>query len=101
MFRSLRSIMMRAASGQDCHLSTPSMEAAGRLPLAAGDAHMARHGRTAMAPVDDEIMPFGLAADRLRDRRVERAVLGAGAQRRAEIGRIFLAEAHVERAGTG
>ena len=47
-----------------------------------------------MAAVDDEIMPLGLARDGLVDRGMEQVVAFGGAQRRAQIGGVFLAEAH-------
>src|SRR3546814_16794583 len=42
-----------------------------------------------------------LAADRLEDRGVEQLVALALAQRRAQVGGVLLAQAHVERAGAG
>ena len=55
-----------------------------------------------MAPVDDEIMPLGLARDGLADRRLEqRIVLVEGPQRGPQVGGILLAQAHIERAGAG
>ena len=47
---------------------------AGRIALsAAGHAHVARQRRPLMAAVDHEIMPLGLAGDRLVDRGIEQA----------------------------
>ena len=39
--------------------------------LAAGDAHVAPDRRALVAPVDDKIVPLGLAADSLINRRVK------------------------------
>ena len=58
-------------------------------------------GRPVVAAVDDEIVALGLARDRLADRRLERLVALRLAQRRAQIGGVLLAEAHIERAGAG
>src|SRR5262249_58369977 len=69
--------------------------------LAAGDAHVAGEGRALVAAVDDEVVALGLAPDRLVDGGIERVVALRGAQRRAQIRRVVLAEAHVERAGAG
>ncbi len=60
-------------------------------PLAAGHVHMARHRWKSARPVDDEVMPLGLAGDGFADRRVEKFVAFRGAQRRAQIGRVFVA----------
>src|SRR3546814_18933117 len=57
-------------------------------------------GRVAPA-VDDEVVALRLARDGGVDGGLERRVVLAGAQRRAEVGRVLLAEAHVERAGAG
>src|SRR3546814_11028589 len=68
---------------------------------AAGDAHVAGDGRLLAAAVDDEVVALGLAADGLEDGGVEQVVALAEAQRRAQVGRVLLTEAHVERAGAG
>src|SRR5205085_11171077 len=68
---------------------------------AAGHAHVARDSRATVAPVDDEVVAFGLARDRLVDRRIDEVVAFRGAQRRAQVRGVLLAEAHVERAGAG
>src|SRR3546814_641755 len=68
---------------------------------AAGDAHVAGDGRLLAAAVDDEVVALGLAADGLEDGGVEQVVALAEAQRRAQVGGVLLAEAHVERAGAG
>src|SRR5438034_1825425 len=62
---------------------------------------MASDGGPVVAAVDDEIMPLGLAVDRGADRGFERLVALGLAQRGAQIRRIFLAEAHIQRAGAG
>src|SRR3546814_17442137 len=71
------------------------------LSSAAGDAHVAGDRRLLAAAVDDEVVALGLAADRLEDRGVEQLVALALAQRRAQVGGVLLAQAHVERAGAG
>ena len=68
---------------------------------AAGDAHVARDGGAVAAAVDDEVVALGLAADRLVDGGDQRVVRFAGAQRRAQVGRVVLAQAHVEHARAG
>src|SRR4051812_41027633 len=68
---------------------------------AAGHAHVPGEGRALVAAVDDEIMALGLARDRVLDGSIEQGVTLRRAQRRAEVGGVFLAEAHVERAGAG
>src|SRR6185369_5896160 len=55
----------------------------------------------AVAAVDDEVVALGLARDRGADGVHENRVIAARAQRRAQVGGVFLAEAHVERAGAG
>src|SRR5262245_45300208 len=62
---------------------------------------MPRDRRPLVAAVDDEVVALGLAGNRFVDGSVEQAIGFRRAQRRAQIGRILLAEAHVERAGTG
>ena len=57
--------------------------------------------RAVVAAVDDEIVALRLAGDRLADRRLDRLVAFGLAQRRAQIGRVLLAEAHIQRAGAG
>src|SRR5690349_17154036 len=70
-------------------------------PSPAGHAHMPAKSRLVAPPVDDEVMPARLARDCLEDGRIEQIVFRRGSQRRPEIGRILLAEAHEERAGAG
>ena len=48
------------------------------------------------APVDDEVVALRLAGDRLVDRAAQQLVVSRGAQRRAQVGGVLLAEAHVE-----
>src|SRR6185312_9757281 len=67
-----------------------------RLPVpvsAAGDAHVSRHRRSLRATVDDEVVPFWLAADGLVYRRRQKFVAFGGTQRRAQIGGTLLAKA--------
>ncbi len=54
-----------------------------------------------MAAVDDEVVALGLARYRLFDGRMQKVVAFRSAQRLAQIGRIFLPEAHVKRARAG
>src|SRR5262245_30083939 len=54
-----------------------------------------------VAPVDDEIMTLGLARDRVVDGGIEQFVAFRRPQGSPEIGRVFLPEAHEERAGAG
>src|SRR6476660_3443506 len=72
-----------------------------REELAAGHAHMARQRRPLVSPIDDEIVAFWLARYRLFDRGVQKVVAFGCAQRLAQIGGIFLSEAHIERARAG
>src|SRR5689334_20606557 len=71
------------------------------LASAAGHAHMAGDGRALVATIDDKVVAFRLAADGLVDRGKEEIVGFGSAQRLAQIGRVFLAETHIERAGAG
>src|SRR5262245_54237350 len=66
------------------------------LRLAAWHAQVTCECRALMAPVDDEIVALGLARDRLGDRGVEQIVAFGRAQRSAQIGGVFLTEAHVK-----
>lgn len=68
---------------------------------AAGHAHMACDRRLPGAPVDDEVMAFGLARDGLIDGAPKQGLIGARAQGRAQIRRVILAEAHIERPRAG
>src|SRR5262245_30474595 len=74
---------------------------AGQPTSTARHAHVARYGRLARAPVDDEVMTLRLARDGLVNGAAKHGLIGAGAQGRTQIGRIVLAEAHVERARAG
>ena len=60
-----------------------------------------RQRRALVAAVDDEVVALRLARDRVVDRGIEQVVALRGAQRRAQVGGVLLAEAHVERAGAG
>src|SRR5215469_12142294 len=62
---------------------------------------MASDGGSVVAAVDDEIVALGFPRDRFADRRFERLVALGLTQRRAQIGRVLLSEAHIERAGAG
>jgi len=62
---------------------------------------MAGDGGPVVATVDDEVVAARLAIDRFANGRLERLISFGLAQRRAQIRRILLAEAHVERTGTG
>src|SRR3546814_9308397 len=64
-------------------------------------AHMARHGHPSPPPVDDEVVALRLARDGVADGGFQRRVRLAAAQDGAEVGGVFLAEAHVEGAGAG
>ena len=55
----------------------------------------------AVRAVDDEVVALRLARDRLVDRGLKQIVALGGAERRAQVGGVLLAEAHVERAGAG
>src|SRR5215510_5009666 len=57
--------------------------------------------RLGMPAIDDEIVALGLAADRLMDGRLQEIVALARPQRRAQVGGVILAEAHVERTRAG
>jgi len=54
-----------------------------------------------MPAIDDEIVPLRLAQDRFRDRGMQEIVSFRCAQRCAQVGRVFLAKAHVKRSGAG
>src|SRR5688572_2794263 len=69
--------------------------------LAPGHAHVTGECWPVVLPVDDEVMTFGLAADRLVDRRIEELVAFRDAKRGAKIGGILLAQAHEQRARAG
>src|SRR5215470_1612311 len=71
------------------------------LGLPAGHAHVAGDGRALVATINDEVVAFGFTPDRLVDCRKEQIIDLGGAQRFAQIGGVFLAETHIERAGAG
>src|SRR5437660_10203468 len=83
--------------GPQLSICLASSRGAGSRRSTAGHAHMAGDGGPVVAAVDDEIMPLGLAVDRGADRGFERLVALGLAQRGAQIRRILLAEAHVQR----
>src|SRR6185312_8194997 len=87
----LRSLCSRTSMGTAAYRRGAS--------LSACHAHVPRHGGAARAAVDDEVVALGLARDGFVDGTHQRVVVGAGAQRRAQIGGVVLAETHVERAG--
>ncbi len=62
---------------------------------------MAARRGVAPGALDQEIVAPGLARDRRVDRVLERRVALRAAQRRAQIGGVVLAQAHVKRAGAG
>src|SRR6266404_9619080 len=68
---------------------------------AAGDAHMAADARAVVPAIDNEVMALRFQADGAVDRRAEKAVVGGGPQRFAQVGGILVAEAGMQRAGTG
>src|SRR6202022_275953 len=68
---------------------------------AAGDAHMAADARAVVPAIDDEIMALRFQADGAVDRRAEQVIVGGGPQRFAQIGGILVAEAGMQRSGTG
>ena len=55
---------------------------------AARHAHVASDGRIGMLAVDDEVMTFGLAADRFQYGVIKLPISLAGTQRPAQIGGI-------------
>src|SRR6266516_2441560 len=79
----------------------PRASSSRRRKLSPRHAHVPGQRRAAMAAIDDEIVPLGLARNGFVDGRVKRLVALGSPQRRAEIGRILLPEAHVERARAG
>src|SRR5688572_21538813 len=58
--------------------------------LAAGYAHVPGQCRLVVPPVDDEIMPLGLAADRLGDGGMQKLIAFRRPERCAKIRRILL-----------
>src|SRR4051794_10729321 len=65
---------------------------------AARDTHVPRHRRTAGAAVDDEVMALWLAADGFVYSVGNQFIAFGRAQRGAQVGCVFLAKAHIERA---
>src|SRR5581483_3881822 len=84
-----------------CMGAPPSTAHSAPSRSTAGDAHVARHGGAPGAAVDDEVVALWLARDGLVDGLHQERIVGARAQRRAQVGGIVLAEAHVERARAG
>src|ERR1700680_515330 len=64
-------------------------------------AHVPGERRAAVAAIDDEIVPLGLARNGFADGCVKRLVALGSPQGRAQIGGILLPEAHVKGAGAG
>src|SRR5690349_13661750 len=62
---------------------------------------MARDRGPLVTAIDDEVVALGLAANRFVDGGIEEVVGFRGAQWLAQIGGVFLAETHKERAGAG
>src|SRR3954471_9673112 len=76
----------------------PSIASSGSAP---GYAHVAADGGAVDAAVGDEVVALRLSANRFRDGLLELLVAFREAQRRAQIGRVLLAKAHVELARAG
>src|SRR5689334_19247451 len=68
--------------------------------LAAGQRHGPSHRGLLVAP-NNKVMAFGFARDGLIDGSVEQRIVLARPERRAEIGRVLLAETHIKSAGAG
>src|SRR6266851_2661341 len=83
--------------------STPGRRSIDNLDAgsAPGHAHVARQRRPLVTPVDDEIVPLGLARDGFLDRRMQQLVALGGAQRSAQIRGVLLPQAHVEGSRAG
>src|SRR5512140_3098774 len=62
---------------------------------------MAADAGPVVTAVDDEVVPLRLQADGAVDRSTEQLIVGGRPQRFAQIGGIFVAEAGVQRPGTG
>src|SRR5215469_804415 len=97
-YRPLSSASAFCASGASLAAKPMERSAVTVFASAAGDAHMARYRSRRMVAIDDEVVALGLARDRFADRVFQRRVAFRRAQRRAQIGRVLLAEAHIERA---
>src|SRR5215469_10963169 len=100
-YRPLSSASAFCASGASLAAKPMERSAVTVFGSAAGDAHMARHRRRRMTAVDDEVVALGLARDRFADCRFQRRIAFRGAQRRAQVGGVLLAETHIKRAGAG
>src|ERR1700736_6059461 len=73
----------------------------GRIGLTTGHAHVTRQCGPSMPSVDDEIMTLRLASDGFLDGSMQELVPSRCAQRSAQVRRILLTQAHVERACAG
>src|SRR5690606_921533 len=62
---------------------------------------MARHRHPTPSPVDDEVVPFRLPRDGVANCGFQRRVGLAAAQDGPEVGRVLLAETHIESTGAG
>jgi hypothetical protein len=62
---------------------------------------MPAYARSIVAAVDDEIMAFRLEADGAINRSAEQFIVGRSPERLAQVRRILMAEAGVQRAGAG
>ena len=63
--------------------------------LAPRHTHVAGHGGFVVAAVDDEVVALGLAADGFINGCTQKIIAFRGAERRAQVGGILLAQAHV------
>jgi hypothetical protein len=72
-----------------------------RVSLPAGDAHVTSCRGVATDALDQEIMALGLPQNRRADRRFQEIVGFGATQRRAQIGRVVLTQAHIERSRAG
>src|SRR5690242_21677247 len=77
------------------------MQCFGQAVLAPGERHSTRDGRSFVAAVNDKVVAFGFSRDRLLYCLLEQRIITCGTKRRAEIGAVALAEAHVERTRAG
>src|SRR3984885_11949622 len=85
----------RIWSGDDTDVVS-RVNRAGDYVLSPGHAHVARYSRDTIGPVNDEIMAFGFAGDRLSDRRIEKTIPFRGAEWGAQIGCVFVPQTHVK-----
>src|SRR5215207_9528748 len=73
----------------------------GTMGSTARHAHVAADRGAVAAAVDDEVMPLRLAGDGVRDGLFETFIALREAHGRSQVGRVLLAEAHVELARAG